>query len=166
MSRLDTFIARLQAQKILLDAAAAELRDAGDCMPGPVFELGLGNGRTFDHLRELLPERRIIAFDRALVANPRSVPPPDDLVLGDIEETASEFGRRSGPIGALLHADLGNGVAANEAILQQWLPHTVLALMRPGAVVVTSTQLSHASLAEQPLAPGIAPGRYFAYRRV
>ena len=35
-------------------------------MEGPVLELGLGNGRTFDHLRERLPGRRIVAFDRAL----------------------------------------------------------------------------------------------------
>ena len=36
---------------------------------GPVIELGLGNGRTYDHLRERLPGRRIIAFDRVNAGN-------------------------------------------------------------------------------------------------
>jgi len=164
VSRLDSFIARMQAQKILLDAVAAELRAAGDRMPGPVFELGLGNGRTFDHLREALPGRRIIAFDRALEANPRSIPPRDDLILGDIETTAPEFGRRFGALGALLHADLGNGVAADEVRLQRWLPGAILALIRPGGLIVTSTGLEHPRLSEQPLPPDVAPGRYFFYR--
>ncbi|MGO7302144.1 class I SAM-dependent methyltransferase, partial [Rhizobium ruizarguesonis] len=30
---------------------------------GPVLEFGLGNGRTYDHLRENFPGRRIVAFD-------------------------------------------------------------------------------------------------------
>ncbi|MCL4766806.1 MAG: hypothetical protein KJZ80_11270 [Hyphomicrobiaceae bacterium] len=165
MSRLDSFIARMMAQKILLDAAAAELRAAGDHRPGPAIELGLGNGRTFDHLREALPSRRIVAFDRSLEANPRSVPPAEDLVLGEIEQTAPEFARRFGATGALLHADLGNGIPADEIRLHRWLPGAVLALARPGALVVSSTRLEHASLLEEPLPPGVAAGRYHSYRR-
>ncbi|MGH6887075.1 MAG: class I SAM-dependent methyltransferase, partial [Geminicoccales bacterium] len=49
MSRLDSFIRRLEAQRACLDLAAARIAD----LPGPVLELGLGNGRTYDHLREL-----------------------------------------------------------------------------------------------------------------
>ncbi len=166
MSRLDSFIGRLQAQKILLEAAAAELNAAGERLPGPAVELGLGNGRTYDHLRQLLPRRRVIAFDRSLVANPLSVPPADDLVLGDIRVTSPAFGREFGAIAALLHADLGNGVPADEARLQQWLPEAVLALVSPGALVVTSTELSHHSLQAQPLPDGVPPGRYHTYRRI
>ena len=165
MSRLDNFIARMQAQKILLDSAAAELRAMGDRLPGPVIELGLGNGRTYDHLRNLLPERRIIAFDHSLLANPKSVPPAEDLVLGDICETGPAFGRHFGNVGALLHADLGNGIPDDDVLLQQWLPEVVLALTRPGARVITSTELDNAALQAQHLPPGIAPGRYFSYRR-
>jgi S-adenosyl-L-methionine methyltransferase len=74
MSRLDSFIRRMQAQRLVLNHAAAALGD----LPGSVLELGLGNGRTYDHLREVIalpfrvpvPARRIIAFDRANVANP------------------------------------------------------------------------------------------------
>ena len=55
MSRLDAFIRRLQAQRTCLGLAA----DLVAGVPGPVLELGLGNGRTYDHLRELMPDREI-----------------------------------------------------------------------------------------------------------
>ena len=51
MSRLHSFIHRVQAQLACLDEAARVI--AG--IPGVVFELGLGNGRTYDHLREVTP---------------------------------------------------------------------------------------------------------------
>ena len=46
-------IRRLEAQRACL-ASAAEIVEN---LPGPFLELGLGNGRTYDHLRELAPDR-------------------------------------------------------------------------------------------------------------
>ena len=66
MSRLDSFIRRLEAQRACLDLAA---RRSPICR-GPVLELGLGNGRTYDHLRELLPLREIFVFERDVRAHP------------------------------------------------------------------------------------------------
>ena len=60
MSRLDSFIRRLQAQRACLNEAVAQIRG----VEGFVLELGLGNGRTFDHLREICPDREIYVFDR------------------------------------------------------------------------------------------------------
>ena len=60
MSRLDSFIRRLEAQRACLGFVAGQIRDVA----GPVLEFGLGNGRTYDHLRELLPERDIFVFER------------------------------------------------------------------------------------------------------
>jgi hypothetical protein len=165
MSRLESFIARMQAQKVLLDAAAAELATAGDRLPGPAIELGLGNGRTFDHLRKVLGPRRIIAFDRVLQANPRSVPPTEDLVLGEIAETAPAFALKFGAIAALVHADLGNGVAEDEEELRKWLPEAVAGLASPGALIVSSTELSHPAFLPRTLPPQVRAGRYFFYRR-
>ena len=54
MSRLDFMIDRLIAQRMLLADAARLI--AG--RPGCVFELGLGSGRTYDHLRNLFPIAR------------------------------------------------------------------------------------------------------------
>jgi hypothetical protein len=70
VSRLDSFIRRMQAQRDCLNVAAALIAD----VPGAVFDLGLGNGRTFDYLREILPDREIFVFDRVVNANPKSRP--------------------------------------------------------------------------------------------
>ena len=48
MSRLDSVIRRLTSQKLALEWAADIIRH----LDGAVLELGLGNGRTYDHLRE------------------------------------------------------------------------------------------------------------------
>src|SRR6202022_2543720 len=47
VSRLDSFIRRLKAQRACLDLAAGLVRG----LDGEILELGLGNGRTYDHLR-------------------------------------------------------------------------------------------------------------------
>ena len=83
MSRLDSAIRRLQAQRACLDTAAGMITG----MPGVVLELGLGNGRTFDHLRSRLPERDIYVFDRQVAAHPDCIPRDDHLFLGDLAET-------------------------------------------------------------------------------
>jgi hypothetical protein len=88
MSRLDSVIRRLQAQRACLARAAALIRD----LPGPVLELGLGNGRTYDHLRETLPAREIFVFEREVAAHPDCVPPADHLLLGDIHDTLPASG--------------------------------------------------------------------------
>jgi hypothetical protein len=165
MSRLDSFIARLQAQRALLDRACAELNAAGQRFPGPALEFGLGNGRTFHHLREKLKDRRIVVFERLVEANRQSVPPPEDLVLGEIEQTAPAFARKFGAIAALLHADLGNGEADNELKLQSWLPRAAHAPVRPGGLIITSTRLAHVQLEEQPLPADVPLGLYYVYRR-
>ena len=55
MSRLESFIRRVTAQRDCLNMAKELVVD----VPGPILELGLGNGRTYDHLRELFPDREI-----------------------------------------------------------------------------------------------------------
>ena len=52
MSRLDSFIRRMTAQRDILNQIATQslLPESGD-----VLELGLGNGRTYSHLREVFP---------------------------------------------------------------------------------------------------------------
>ena len=83
MSRLDSFIRRLEAQRACLDRAAELIAR----LDGAVLELGLGNGRTYDHLRELFPGRDIYVCERQVAAHPDCVPPADRLLLGDMRET-------------------------------------------------------------------------------
>ena len=83
MSRLDSFIRRVLAQRDCLNAAAAMI----DNLPGPILELGLGNGRTYDHLRECLPNREIFVFDRQVAAHPQCIPDEKHMIIGDIRTT-------------------------------------------------------------------------------
>jgi S-adenosyl-L-methionine methyltransferase len=166
VSRLDSFIRRMQAQRVVINYAASVLVARNQGPVGPVLELGLGNGRTYDHLRQEFPGRRIVAFDRANIANPASCPQPGDLILGEIQVTGGAFALQHGSSAVLVHADLGNGVAADDAVLAAWQGPLVHALVQPGGLVLTSTQLHHASLIAQPLPPDVAVGRYFIYVRI
>ena len=82
MTRLDAAIRRLQAQRMCLDAAVAQI--AGK--PGIVLELGLGNGRSYDHLRTALPDRQIFVFDRNVSPHPDCIPPDENMYLGEMDE--------------------------------------------------------------------------------
>ena len=105
MSRLESAIRRLEAQRDCINCAAD--RVAG--MSGHILELGLGNGRTFVHLRETLPSREIFVFDRQIAAHPACVPDEAHLFLGDILETLPLALTRLGRNVALVHDDIGTG---------------------------------------------------------
>jgi len=160
MSRLDSFIRRLQAQRIGLDWACAELG------PGLVLELGLGNGRTYDHLRSRLgPARAIHAFDRAVAAHPDCVPPLDCLHLGDMRDTLPNFAEKFPHSAALVHADTGSGLASETSSLAGFIARHLPAILAPDGLVVTDQPLPCDALAELPPPAEIVPGRYFFYRR-
>jgi hypothetical protein len=162
MSRLDSFIRRLEAQRACLNHAAGLIRGLDGC----ILELGLGNGRTYDHLRELFPDRDIHVCERRVAAHPDCVPPPERLVLGDMRETLPALHARLGGRVALAHFDAGSGdVAANRALAAELTP-PILRLMREGAVLVSDPSIAAAQLTELPLPAGIPPGRYHLYRRV
>ena len=131
-------------------------------MPGPVLELGFGNGRTYDHLRGLLPARRVIAFEAVVVPDLPFHPPPEDLVVGDIRETAALLADGGA---ALIHADIETGHPASDARLAGWLPALVARLLAPNGYAASGAPLADPRLAPHPLPPGVAPGRYHAVRR-
>lgn len=158
MSRLDSFIRRLTAQRDILDAIAEEVRH----IDGPVLELGLGNGRTYDHLRERLPSRRIIAFDRAANAHALSMPPEGDLVLGEIRDTAQRF---LGIDAALAHADIGTGYEDVDAITLTWLPQLMAGVLKSGGIAASGLPLDHSDLEPLDLPATVRKDRYFLYRR-
>jgi hypothetical protein len=159
MSRLDSFIRRLTAQRDILDAITDEIGR----LDGPVLEFGLGNGRTFDHLRERLPERRIIAFDREVHAHGSSIPQADDMVLGEIKETAQRF---IGIGAALAHADIGTGYDDKDAVTLTWLPQLMAGVLKAEGLALSGLPLEHPQLAPMPLPSTVKGGRYFLYRRI
>jgi predicted O-methyltransferase YrrM len=160
VSRLDSFIRRLQAQRACLDHAAELIGD----VPGPVLELGLGNGRTYDHLRERLPEREIYVCERQVAAHADCIPPARFLIIGDVRETLPQARARIGATVALVHADLGSGDAeANRRQAAQLAP-LIVDLLRPGGIVVSDQALSTPRLRPLELPAGVKSGRYFLYR--
>jgi hypothetical protein len=159
MSRLDSFIRRLEAQRACLGHAVAKIRR----LPGPVLELGLGNGRTYDHLRALLPEREIFVFEREVAAHPDCIPDPAHLILGDVRTTLPQASRRLPGPAALVHTDIGTGEAASNAELAIWLSVALPPLLAPGAWVVSDQPLRAPALVARPAPAGIDPERYFLY---
>ncbi|MCR9072201.1 MAG: class I SAM-dependent methyltransferase [Alphaproteobacteria bacterium] len=163
MSRLDSMIRRLEAQRATLNAAAERIRGRA----GVVLEFGLGNGRTYDHLREILSGRDIYVFDRQVAAHPDCVPPDDRLYLGDLFETLPQAVADLGGRGALAHLDIGTGDKLESVALSQRAAPMVAELLAIGGVVVSDQPLDgFTAFAPLPLPEGVKAGRIFLYERV
>lgn len=160
MSRLDSVIRRLIAQRDILNHVEKELDLPEN---GAILEFGLGNGRTYHHLRELFPNRRIIAFDWAVGAHKSSIPADEDLILGEIRETGKAFIGRNA---ALAHADIGTAYEDIDAQTQTWLPALMAGVLSVGGICVSGLALTDNRFRQLPIPDGIAPDRYFLYRRV
>ena len=159
MTRLDSAIRRLEAQRACLDRAAALVEG----VPGPVLELGLGNGRTYDHLRARLPDRDIFVFERQPAAHPDCTPPEDRLIAGDFLDTLPHV-QLPAPA-ALVHADIGTGDKQASLALAAALAPLLPRLTTPGAILASDQPMALPGWTEEPLPEGVAPGRYRLYRR-
>lgn len=160
MSRLDSVIRRLEAQRACLDMAARLI----DGLPGPVLEIGLGNGRSYDHLREILPEREIFVFDRRVAAHPDCIPDDDHMIVGDVRDTLGGAAARIGAPAALAHLDFGSGRAAADAELAGFFGPALGPLLAAGAIVVADQDVGAPGWRALELPDGVQPGRYFMYR--
>jgi len=161
VSRLDSAIRRLVAQKSALEWAVGAT--AG--LDGPILELGLGNGRTFDHLREITAgSREIYVFEREVAAHPDCIPDAEHLFLGDFMDTLPAASARLGPSAAVAHLDIGTGVKSDSVALAERIAPLVSALLRDGAAVVSDQPVAAWDANRQPLPDGIAPGRIHLYR--
>lgn len=136
-SQLDRMIARLTTQRDHLAAAAIAIRK----VPGPVLEIGLGKGRTFDHLRRLFPGRELHAFDGSVHAPASLVPDADHLFVGDFRETLPAVANRLPPA-ALAHADFGSEDRARDAAQADWLGPLIDRLMAAGGIVISDRALA------------------------
>jgi len=161
MTRLDSAIRRLTAQRDLLDWAAREIS-----AQGLVLELGLGNGRTYDHLRARLPGREIYVFERSPAAHPDCVPPGEYLIVGDIFETLPLFTERFGAgSAALIHSDIGTGDEEANLQLARRLSPLLETLLQPGGLIIADRAFELSSCTDISSRTGVAEGRYFVYRR-
>ncbi len=161
MTRLDLFIARMISQRACIEHAI----DLTAGMEGPVFELGLGNGRTFDHIRARLPRRDVYVFERAVASHPDSTPADDQLVLGDVFETLPMMLERLGPTVSFAHADLGGHNAQKNDTFARAISPLVEAMMAQGGIMVSSDRMYFDRLTELALPEGAMPGRAFIYQK-
>jgi hypothetical protein len=161
VSRLDSFIRRLEAQRACLEVAGHLIRE----LDGAVLELGLGNGRTYDHLRELFPNRKIYVCERRVAAHPDCVPPPELLLLGDMRETLPAARQLTGRV-ALAHLDAATGDPVASKRLADELVPLIVPLLIAGAVLVSEPAVALGELSPLALPDGVEPGRYHLYRRL
>jgi hypothetical protein len=148
------------AQRDCLNYAAGAIEH----IPGPVLELGLGNGRTYDHLRGLLPDRDIYVFELVVKAFASCRPPEDRLFLGEVTLNLVRAVRTLGKTAALTHCDLGTSDKKKNGELAAQIAPLLAPLMAPGGIIVSNMQMADDGWATLPEPPGIKPGRYFLYQ--
>ncbi|WP_171125861.1 MULTISPECIES: class I SAM-dependent methyltransferase [unclassified Ruegeria] len=157
MSRLDSMLRRLTAQRDGLDWAAEQISD----IIGDVLDMGLGNGRTYDHLREILPDRRIWVMDRVLQCHPSSTPPPEDFLQGEAEPMLEKLAA-GGQKMAMAHYDFGRGIKDEDVAEAARLSPLIARVMRPGGLLISGQPLVGFDQISGP--DTIAPDRYLFYR--
>ena len=153
-------IARLVAQRACLDHAASVLADT----PGFVLEVGLGKGRTYDHLRTLFPDREIYVFDRDVHAPAEVMPDEARLSLGDFRVTLPAAFKRLGRGAVLAHADIGTSKREHDAVLAAEIAPALAELVRPGGWVITDRAMERPGWSRRPLPDGAGEWAYFIYR--
>ncbi|MEZ5774734.1 MAG: class I SAM-dependent methyltransferase [Hyphomicrobiaceae bacterium] len=162
MSRLDSMIRRLTAQRLCLNMACELIAP----VEGVILEVGLGNGRTYDHLREKLPGREIFVFDRAIHSHPDCRPDAEHALLGDVVETLPEAAKRFAGRVALVHSDIGNGIAEYGATMARAISAALPGALAKGAIVLSDEPLDIAGTEPLEPPPLVDLRRYFLYRRV
>ncbi len=163
MTRLDGFIRRLHAQVTCLNAARTLVAP----LPGAIYELGLGNGRTYDHLRAIFPDRIIVVFESdSKAANEYATSKGKGILLclGDVEVTLAERSLVLPSPVALVHNDLGDWnhdaqVARSARIVPLLAPH-----LASGAIFVSNVPLDAEHLVKLNVPLGIRPDKYHMYR--
>lgn len=134
MSRLESFIRRLEAQRTCIDFAARP----GNLPKGPIFALGFGNGRTYDHLRTVFPSREIYVFDRRVASPPDCVPDSRHLFFGEMDETLPRVAPRFRDQVALVHVDVGHDDEAIDDVTAMVLASLIREIAAPQALVASN----------------------------
>ena len=160
MSKLESFIRRMLAQRDGLNFAAREIKE----IPGSVLELGLGNGRTYDHLRQLMPDRDIYVFERDVKSFSSCTPPKKRLFVGEVTETLFQAAEILGKTAALAHYDIATTSSESNRKLADRVGPLLNELMLPGSLVVSSVAMTVRQWSIVPKPVDIKPGRYFIYR--
>lgn len=151
---------RVLAQCTLIDHTVGLVAQVS----GPVLELGLGNGRTYDHLRDRFREREIFAFDRELASHPACRPDQSHFIRGDFRETLPKALARIGAKAAVAHCDIGSHDLEASRRLAAAIAHLLAPLVAHGGVVLGDQPMAHPDFQPLPLPDNLEPESYFIYR--
>ncbi len=157
MSRLDSMLRRFTAQRDGLNWAAELIKD----IPGDALDMGLGNGRTYDHMREILPDRRLWVMDRVLQCHPSCVPPEEDFLQGEAEDGLATLASKGVKI-VLGHYDFGFGVKEKDVEEAARFSPLIATVMAKGGMLSSGQPLVGFEAVQGP--EHIAPDRYYFYR--
>jgi hypothetical protein len=160
LSRLERLLFRLDAQHKSLAWAFREI----DGLPGLVFELGLGHGRTYDHMRRHLPGRDIYVFDREIDCFADCRPDEAHLVLGQLAETLPAARKRFGGQAILVNSDVGTYDEACNVVVAEIVSRHLPPLLAPRAIILSDLPLTLAGMQAVPPQSGVRDDRYFIYR--
>ena len=161
MSRLEDLANRLLTQRAALNRAVELIEP----MEGIVVELGLGKGRSFDHLRERLPGREIYVFDRELSCEPEYAPPDEFRVFGEITRTLPAFCRQFAGQAVLVHSDLGTRHRERDMPLVEFVAENLDSLLKQGAVVASDRPMENAPWIRLPELREMECFPYYMYRK-
>lgn len=157
MSRLDSMLRRFTAQRDGLNWAAEKVAD----LKGDALDMGLGNGRTYDHIREIMPDRRIWVMDRILQCHHSCVPPKQDFLQGEAEESLAKLTDMGAKI-VLSHYDFGFGVKEKDVEEAARFSPLIAKVMAKGGIIVSGQPLVGFTAMQGP--EHIAPDRYYFYQ--
>ncbi len=161
ITRLEKLLYRLQSQHACLNCVFGEIEG----VPGIVFELGLGLGRTFSHLRAHLPEREIYVFERQVHSYPDCTPQDHQLVIGDLAETLPMMAARHAGEVCMVNSDVGSFDKAQNAVMAGIVSGAVGPALAPGAFVLSDLPLAIPGTQPLALPPGAHEGRFYLYRK-
>ncbi len=158
--RLSHMISRLLTQRACLRFAHCAIAD----LPGPILEIGLGKGRTYDFLRTQFPDRHIFAFDRSIHCADDVRPDPDHLIFGELLDTLPEQTKRIGRTAALAHADIGCDDPSIDAPSAAAIGPLIDRLVQRQGLVLTDRPMSMPEWVSLPLPPDASDFPYYIYR--
>lgn len=159
MSRLESFIRRMQAQKECLNHVMNDVIDK----PGIILEIGLGNGRTYDHLRQTLKTHSIYAFDQRIAAHPDCIPHEEFMILGDVYKTFPAFVREHKNKACLIHMDIGTGDKQDNRKIAEFISPLLGDVLQIEGLVLSDQELF--GLKPLKLPENVPQDRYFIYQK-
>ena len=160
LTRLEKTLYRLQSQHAVL----AHVFEHISGQDGPVFEIGLGLGRTYNHLRHHLPGRPIYAFDRKAHAYEDCMPPAEWLIEGELSDTLPLMSTHHAGKVVLAHVDIGSFDREQNRRIASFLATQLPSCLAPGGYVASDLPIESDQLPAQPLPAGARDGSIHFYR--